>query len=293
MKRKAMEQQGAFSDKVDQLIRLGSPTIGFGLTKPNSQILESLRRANCARIILVGPPDIKTIEHFEVIVAEAPEERLAAMLVRGDVEGIVRGTIDDLMTREAYKRMTGESPKVTPALLETPKIDGKPPKQFFIGPLSNRDGWTLKSRLDEAIGTADFVREWGIEPKIAVYAGIRDKTHERQKHETEGIVSLLNRTYVEADEIVRQLSDAGYSAKNWTIDFDRAIGAGYNIHIPVSGLVGNQLYRMLLVCGGRPLATPLLGLSRHWEDNSRNETDFEFHVRWLTAMINKNKLARG
>jgi predicted methyltransferase MtxX (methanogen marker protein 4) len=285
-----MDAQGSFSEKVNQFIALDRPTIGFGLAEPNREILKSLAKANCANIIIVGPPEIQFLDHFRVVVDKCPEEKLAAMLAAKEVDGIVRGTIDDLMTREAYKQITGESPKFTPSLLETPPgIDEKTPKQFFIGPLSNRDGWTKARRFQEAKGTADFVNEWGIEPKIAIYTGVREKTRERTKNETDEVVRMLNATFDEAEEIVKQLGAEGYSAKNWTIDFDRAVREDYNIHIPVNGLVGNQLYRMLLVCGGRPLAAPLLGLSRPWEDSSRNEIDYEFHVRWLTAMINKIK----
>jgi len=45
----------------------------------------------------------------------------------------------------------------------------------------------------------------------------------------------------------------------------------------------------LHLCGCRLIAGPKLGYSRCYEDNSRNEKDYQYHVRWLIAMINRGK----
>ena len=52
-------------------------------------------------------------------------------------------------------------------------------------------------------------------------------------------------------------------------------------------MVGNQIFRVVLFCGGKVLSATRLGFSRPYEDNSRTEKDFEFHVKWLVALINK------
>jgi len=272
-----------FDEKVEELVPLGTPTIAMGLIEPDEKILESLRRAeDYAEIILVGPEAIADIEDFDVITNENPEEKLATMLAEDEVDGIIRGTIDDFKTYETYSELTGEEYTIGPGLLEDPNG-----RQFFASPLSNPEGWKKEDRYEKASGIASFIEKWNIEPKIGVFTGTRHKTYERKKDITEGVTGKLNKTYEDAEWIVERLEEEGYHAKNWAIDLNVAVEEGYNLLIPVNGMVGNQIFRVLLFCGGTIKAATRLGISHWYEDNSRTEKDFEFHVKWLTALINK------
>ncbi len=275
----------AFSQKVDQLAKLGRRKIAFGLKEPDKEILKSLKRGKkYADIVLVGSEAIKDVKEFEKIIVNNPEEKLASMLANDEVEGIIRGTIDDFKTYETYERLTGEKCTLGPGLCEDPFG-----RQFFLSPASNPEGWEKEERLRIARGIAEFIREWGIEPKIAVFTGRRHETYPRKKDIREGIDGILNKTYEDAEWIVAKLKEKGYEAKNWAIDLNPAVEAGYNLLIPVNGMVGNQIFRVLLFCGGKILSSTRLGLSRCYEDNSRTEKDYEYHVKWLVAMINKKK----
>lgn len=279
----------SFNAKVEELLTLGKPRIAFGLLAPDERILRSLRSGRRhADIVLVGPDAIRAVRGFELIVDAHPEEKLAELLATDAVEGIIRGTLDDFTTYEAYQRRTGERYTIGPGLFEDPSG-----RQFFLSPASNPEGWSREERLRIAAELAEFVRPWGIEPRIAVFTGERHETYPRKKHITEGVVGILNRTYEDAEWIIAELRKRGFEAKNWAIDLDLAVGAGYNVLIPVNGMVGNQIFRVLLFCGGRVLACTRLGLSRFWEDNSRNETDYQSHVRWLVALINQRKQSRS
>lgn len=281
----AKEEFQVFNQKVEELLKLGKARIAFGLKEPNEEILESLKKGQkYADIILVGPEAIKDIKGFEKVIDNNPEEKLASMLANDKVEGIIRGTIDDFKTFEAYQKLTGEECTLGPGLLEDPFG-----RQFFLSPASNPEGWEKEERLKIAEGIAEFVKEWGVEPKIAVFAGERHETYPRKKHIREGVVGTLNKTYEDTEWIVSKLKEKRYKAKNWAIDLNPAVEAGYNILIPVNGMVGNQIFRVLLFCGGKILSATRLGLSRLYEDNSRTEKDFEFHIKWLVAMINKKK----
>jgi predicted methyltransferase MtxX (methanogen marker protein 4) len=197
----------------------------------------------------------------------------------------VRGTIDDFKTIEAYESLTGEKHTLIPALLETPSG-----REFFIEPGSNPEGWTKESRLAISVSLAAFVKDWGMIPSIAIYAGTRHETYVRRKHEREGVIGILNRSYEDAQWILRELSCKGYEAKNWGVDLNVAVEEGYLIHVPVNGMVGNQAFRGFQAGGGKVLAVPRIGLSRFYEDNSRTETDFDFHFTWVVAQINRRKL---
>lgn len=275
----------AFDKKVEELAKIRKPKIAFGLKELDEQILASLEKAKqYADIILVGPNAIKDVNGFEKIITENPEEKLATMLVNDEIEGIVRGTIDDWKTYETYEKLTGEKYTLNPGLLESPKGH-----HFFISPASNGEGWKKEERLEIAKGIAGFMKEWDYEPKIAVLTGRRHETYPRKKDLKDELNLILNKTYEDAEWIVEELKKAGYEAKNWAIDANPAVEAGWNVIIPPNGMVGNQMFRVLHFCGGKILFCPRLGLSRPYEDNSRTEKDYEYHVKWLSAMINKNK----
>jgi len=158
-----------FDKKVDELTKIRKPKIAFGLKEPNEVILKSLKKSKkFADIVLVGPKTIENVKGFEVITGDAPEEKLASMLANNEVEGIVRGTIDDFKTYEAYQRLSGEKSDFNPGLMEDPLGH-----RLFIGPCSNPEGWTKEERLKEALGFAKFCKEWEIVPKIAVFTGVR------------------------------------------------------------------------------------------------------------------------
>lgn len=274
-----------FWEKVNNHLNLGTPTIAFGLAQPDEQILESLKRSKkYARIILVGPPKIDSVTDFDLVVDDSPERRIASMLAADEVDGIIRGTIADTPTRRAYRALTGEKAVANPILCETPESQ-TPKRQFWLTLTSNLDGWTPEARLIEAKAVAQFLKGWGLQPLIAVYAAVR------QWHpEAVGVAGTLMQSYKDAEWIASELEKSEFSAKNWTIDLNPAVEDGYNIHVPVNGMVGNQIFRAILICGGRVLASPMLGLSRPYDDTSRTEKDIEPHVKWLAAYINMKKL---
>lgn len=274
-----------FDAHIEQLALLKRPRIAFGLKEPDKEILESLERSKkYADIVLVGPDAIRDITGFEVVTDASPEERIAQMLTSNEVAGIVRGTIDDFKTREAYTKRTGEAFEFELGLFEDARGH-----RFFLAPASNPEGWTREERLMIAKGFVEFVKKWKIPARIAVYTSTRHDTYARKKDITEGIVGVMNKTYEDAEWIVNELKKDSVDAKNWSIDFDLALQDGYTIHIPVNGMVGNQMFRMMLVSGGKILLASCLGLSRPYEDNSRNEKDFDYHIKWLVALINEKK----
>jgi predicted methyltransferase MtxX (methanogen marker protein 4) len=277
----------AVASLLTHLPRFDRPRIAFGLAEADAEIVASLRKASAfADILIVGPASAGLIKGLEFLQDENPEERIAALLVSDEVHGIIRGTIDDFRTIEAYERLSGEQHTLVPALLET-----RSGRQFFIEPGSNPEGWTKESRLAIAERLAEFVVSWGIVPSIAVYAGTRRETYLRRQREHDGVIGFLNQSFEEAEWISERLVGMGLKAKNWGIDLTVAIEEGYLIHVPVNGMVGNQTFRGFVAGGGQVLAAPRIGLSRAYEDNSRIEKNFEFHVQFLVAEILRRRLA--
>lgn len=275
----------AFDQLVDELAAQGRPTVAFGLASPHPAILESLHRARAfADITLVGPPAISSVQGFPCVIDPNAEVALAQILVDGKVDGILRGTLDDFRVWEAYQQRTGEQTALGPALLQDPHG-----RRFFLSPASNPEGWSREERHAIAKGLAVFAREWRITPTIAVFASERHETYPRKKHIREGVVGILNQTYEDAEWIVERLRAEGFDAKNWAIDLNVAVDAGANILIPVNGMVGNQIFRVLMFCGGTFLGAFRIGPSRPYADNSRTVTNFTFAIKWLAAWINSRK----
>jgi predicted methyltransferase MtxX (methanogen marker protein 4) len=276
-----------FDEKVEELARLSRPKIAFGLNSPDEKVLESLEKGKkYADIVLVGPEAIKNISGFEKVISQNPEAKLASMLANDEIDGIIRGTVDDFKTFEAYQKLTGEKDTFGPGLMESPLGH-----HFFIGVVSNIEGWEKEERYEYAKKIAQFMKEWDFEPKIAVLTGRRHDTYPIKKDLKDKVNAILNQTYEDAEWIVKKLEEDGYEAKNWAIDLNPAIESGFNLIIPPNGMVGNQIFRTVLFCGGKFLFGTYIGLSHPYEQNSRTEKDFDYHIKWLSAVINKREKA--
>jgi len=283
-----MMEVSRFIKKIDQLVKINKPIIAFGLARPDKQIIESLKKASkYARIILVGPRLIKKHSNFDVIADKDPEKKLALLLAQDKVDGIVRGTLDSFKVYENYTKITGEKYTIMPALIEDSLG-----RIFFLEPISNPEGWSKEERLKIAKELANLVKEFGISPRIAVFSGEREGSYNQKKDTKDGVIGILNKTYEDAEWISKKIKQYGYNIKNYTIELNLAIEDNYNILIPVNGMVGNQLARIILSCGGRVMMIPRLGLSRCYEECSRTEKDFKNHVKWLVALINKKRKIR-
>jgi predicted methyltransferase MtxX (methanogen marker protein 4) len=275
----------SFDQKVEALAGLRKPKIAFGLEVLDAEIIQSLTTAKqYADIILVGPPSLEDVAGFTTVTDDDPASEILELLTQGKIEGFIRGTIDDFKTRDAYAKHTGEVVLSELCLLED--VIGR---KFFLGAASNPDGWTTESKLHLTKQFVDFCHDWDIVPRVAVLTGVRHDTYTRKQEITDGIEGILNQTYIDAEWLVKTLSQEGVETKNWAIDSDIALQEGYNIIIAPNGMVGNQMFRMILATGGRILFGTHLQKLYPYEDNSRNEKDFVYHVKWLVALINKRR----
>ncbi len=285
-----MKKNYSFEKIIKEKIKLGKPTIAFGLAKPDKEILKSLVKSRkYASIILVGPPKIKNVKGFKKIITNTPERKLANMLYKEEVQGIVRGTVDDFKTLETYQSLIGEYKAKKE--IELTLIEDFYGRQFFISEGSNPRGWNKKEKIKSSEAIANFLKqELGASPKIGVITGIRHDTYRRKKSIKTGVQGILNQTYKDAEDIVKYFKNKGIKAKNYAIELQTAVQDGCNIIIPPNGMVGNQIFRALcLLGGGKLLTASRANLPHPYEDNSRNEIDFEAHIKWLVAWINSKK----
>lgn len=276
-------------DIINENLKKGKARIGFGLLKKDDEIIDSLNKAKeFADIVIVGPKELGEIEGFECVLVENPEERLAEMLYQREVDGIVRGTIDDFKTFETYQRLVGE--EKTKEMKELSMLEDAYGRQFFVSEASNPGGWAKEEKIHNVEGIIEFMKELGMEPKIGTIAGTRHGTYERKKDIKEGVVGILNKTYEEAEEVANYFKEKGYDSKNYAIELNGAVEDGCNILVPPNGMVGNQWFRALcLIGGGKIVIASRSNLPHVYEDNSRNEKEFEYHIKWAAAWANSKK----
>ncbi len=288
-----MQKENFFQKVIAKKLKLGKPRIGFGLAGPDKEILTSLRKSKkYADIVLVGPKAIAKVVGFGKVISGNPEQKLAEMLASGEVEGIIRGTIDDFKTFEAYQGLVGKNK--TKDMIELALLEDAYGRQFFISEGSNPLGWTKKEKIERCKGIIKFIKEeLGVKPKIGVITGVRHETYKRIKSIKTGVVGILNKTYEDAEDVVKYFKNKGIQVKNYAIEFNAAVEDNCNIIVPPNGMVGNQVSRALCLVGrGKILACSRTNLPHLYEDNSRNEKDFEPHVKWLVAWINGRKFKK-
>jgi predicted methyltransferase MtxX (methanogen marker protein 4) len=288
-----MKKTSPFEKIIKERIKLGKPKIGFGLKKPSKEVLKSLIKSKkYAQIVLVGPSTIKNIRGFKKIISEEPEKELAKILFNKEVEGIVRGTIDDFKTFEAYRALIGKDK--TNEMIELALLEDFYGRQFFLSQGSNPLGWTREEKIKDCEGIIKFMKtELKIKPKIGCITGVRHETYQRKKKIREGVEGILNQTYEDANFVVDYFRKRGIEAKNYAIEIETALKDGCNIIVPPNGMVGNQIFRTLvLIGGGKLLSCSRVNLPDPYEDNSRSETDFEPHIKWLVAWINGRKFKK-
>jgi predicted methyltransferase MtxX (methanogen marker protein 4) len=291
---KNMKSVSLFDKFIKENVGKTKPKIGFGLKEPDKEVLKSLVKSKkYAEIVLVGPDAIKNVKGFEKVISNEPEKKIAEILAKGEVEGIIRGTIDDFKTVEAYEAIVGKDK--TKNMAEFGLLEDACGRQFFISEASNPKGWTREEKMDSLGRTVGFmINELGLKPKIGFLTGVRHDTYTRRKGSQEWPIKYLNETYEDAEYGVKYYTGKGIEAKNYAIEVNAAVEDGCNIVVPPNGMAGNQIFRALcLIGGGRILSAVRGNLPHIYEDNSRNERNFETHVKWLVAWINRRKRKAG
>lgn len=276
----------SIEDQVDDLAKIKKRKIAFGLKEIDDQILSSLDKAKeFADIVLITPDGLKEVPGFEVISVKNPEEKIASMLVNKEVDGIVRGTIDDFKTLEVYLKLTGidkDEAELLPAIIKDAHN-----RLLFFYPVSNPVGWDVESKLKGILKIVEFMKKLGFVPKVGVLIGERHETYARKKEIQEGVVGILNKSYADAEILVEKLKKQGIDAKNYAIEINGAADDGCNIIVPANGMLGNQIVRTIIFLGGgKLLYGPRIALSHPYEDNSRNETDYISHFKFVVAWAN-------
>lgn len=136
--------------------------------------------------------------------------------------------------------------------------------EFLLAPVGIDEGRTIEEKtiiIDEA---CQFLEKIAKTPKIAVLSSGRKGDRGRSKE--------IDKSLDESGFLTDQFKDK-YGIKNYNILIEEAIEDKNNLLICPDGIIGNYLFRTLvLVCGWHSLGAVTLGIDDIFIDTSRSQT---------------------
>jgi len=259
------------------------PKIGITIFRPIPETIASLKRAaEFADLTVIGAK----VEEFDNIIEEDQDKAsvtLINLLKTGQVDGIVRGQVKDSFTLDEFHRQFGKKPlpsnrKICPGILE------KGDYSFVVTTCSIYQGITLEDKKNEIDRIINYMRaDLQIEPDIAIMSSLRPTSHIGQ-------YPLLDDIAVINQQLAAYLKEKKYKVTEYYFEYETAVWQSANLIIPAMGLVGNAWMKALIYLGGWNLvACPYLDLGVAYEDGSRNEKDYFWHIVHCIAMVNEQK----
>ncbi|MFA6410168.1 MAG: hypothetical protein WCW26_01175 [Candidatus Buchananbacteria bacterium] len=258
--------------------------IAVAIMRPIPETIESFKKASdYADIVVVGAK----IDGFENVV-EPDSDKASKILIRllkeKKVEGIVRGQVKDSTTlAEFYKQFEMEPVPSNRKLFTA--ILSKGQYSFFCTTCSVYHGMNLEDKIYEVEHTIKHMKEqFGIEPKIAVM-GILRPTSVRGKYQ------MLDNITEQCAKFNEYLVSKGYNSKEYYMEYETAVWEGCNLIVPSTGIVGNSWLKSLLYLGDwKFLACNHLNVGDIvYEDGTRNEKDYFWHIVHAVALCNNKK----
>ncbi|ACX72587.1 methanogen marker protein 4 [Methanocaldococcus vulcanius M7] len=169
-------------------------------------------------------------------------KRLVDKLIRGEIEGAVRGSLPSSKVIPYLKSKIGKFYRTS--ILKNPFTGDI----FLLSPvgiddISEEEEERVKDKIKIINLASNFLRSVGIEPKVALLSGGRLGDLGRSK--------TVDRTILEAELVLNHIKKKN---KNLEIDhrgilIEEYLKEGYNIIIPMDGISGNLIFRCLaLVC---------------------------------------------
>jgi len=209
--------------------------------------------------------------NFEVIIAES-EDKLVELLLSGKADAAIRGSLSASLIMSKLK-------KIYPELYRASYIEFNG-KKFLLAPVGIDEGESLSQKLKLAILGSKFLESEGFKPYIAVLSSGRPHDRGRNKKVDESMDAGENLTAMIAQQSI--------DVKHYYALIEDAVRDGANFIIAPDGLIGNTIFRTLvLIAGAKSYGAVTLGIKEIYIDTSR-ANDSEGYER---ALILANRLA--
>jgi len=269
---------GELKERIEELAN-PSISVAVGLLEPRESHIESMARAKkWAEPIVVCPPELAGFVRdagLEPSPSENPYEHLVQMLVKGDVDAVVRGSLSARSTLSALRSALSLREIHRSALLSYGE------REFALVPVGIDEGENVEDRLHLATSSAQLLRALGIAPSIGVLSGGR--------LEDRGRSARVDATLDEGELVASKLCGMGYRAEHCGILIERAVRT-HNVLVAPDGVCGNLIFRTLvLLDGGVPYGAPVLDIDVVFVDTSRANRSYERQIALASALAGLRK----
>ncbi len=201
---------------------------------------------------------------FDVVKAES-EDQLIELLTSGAVDAAIRGSLSASLIMSKLKN-------IYPELYRASYIEIKN-KKFLLAPVGIDEGETVSQKFQIAILGSKFLEAEGIKPSIAVLSSGRPHDKGRNKRVDESMDA--------GEELTELIQKRSIDVKHYYALIEDAITDGANFIIAPDGIVGNTIFRTLvLVAGANSYGAVALGMKEIYIDTSRSQ-DLEGYKRAL------------
>ncbi len=260
--------------KIERKAIANHARIGLGIGKVSESLIRSAQDSSrFAEVVLVG--DEKQIREIgtelEIIHSPHPSKKLVKLLVKGEIDGAVRGNLSATKTLSELKSTLGIAKLYRIALVET--VDRM---LFFLAPVGIDEGNSVEDKIELVKKGVEHINRLGIEVTVGILSGGRFEDKGRDK--------TVDRTLVEAEIVTHRLRDMGINARNYSILIEDAIKQA-NFIIAPEGVSGNLIFRTLVFLGGgHGYGAPVL-MDKVFVDTSRVKEDVARAIMLASALV--------
>jgi putative methanogen marker protein 4 len=260
---------------IEKKARHNHARIGVGIGRNSENLIRSAESAvEYADVVLVGDEEQIRPEGcgLEILHSMEPSRTLVELLVSGEIDGAVRGTLSATKTLSILKSSLGMSRLYRVALLET--ADGRP---FFLAPVGIDEGNTIADKIELIKKGVEHIWRLDLKAKVGILSGGR--------FEDKGRDERVDRTLAEAEIVTKKLCELGIDAKNYSILIEDAVKEA-NFIIAPDGISGNLIFRTLVFLGGgHGYGAPVL-MEKVFVDTSRVKEDAARAIMLASALKN-------
>lgn len=206
---------------------------------------------------------IKAVEMFkkqkddiEMELVESDDDLVKAIL-NDEINSVVRGSLPASSVMKQLKSKFKDISRAT-------YVNGE--YEFLLAPVGIDEGNNLDEKLKIAINCGNFLRTLGKKPKIAVLADGREGDYGRSDEISASIDDSRKLT-----ELIKENTD--FDVENYFILIERAIKDNRNVIIAPDGIIGNIIFRTLILLNSWPsYGAVTFGVSGTYIDTSRDQT---------------------
>ncbi len=218
---------------------------------------------------------LKAIDKFpyKINIAKTNTE-LLDYLNNPEIDGVIRGSLKSNIIKDLKK----ENPDIFRAsLLE---INNQP---LLLTPVGIDEGDTYNSKINIIQECSNTMQKLGYKPKIALISGGRQ--------DDKGRSQKIDESINECEKIVKQLGTK-YNIKHYHILIEEAIKDKANIIITPDGIIGNLIFRSLvLVAGIKSNGALTLNQPKLFIDTSRSQSiqGYVNSIKLMEKLIEKKE----